>query len=59
MIMKYQVVGSLPIADVTAPDVVDLDPDMVNIQALIEAGHIKEIKEDSKKAVKPRGGGDE
>lgn len=59
MIMKYQVVGSLPIADVTAPDVVDLDPETTNIQALIDAGHIAEIKETKKAPAKKATGGDE
>lgn len=57
--MKYQVIGSLPIADVVAPNIVDLDPETTNIPALVEAGHIKPISETKKATGKTRGEGDE
>jgi hypothetical protein len=38
---KYTVTGPFPIADVAPGGTVDLDPDTVNVDALIEAGHIE------------------
>ncbi len=45
--MKCKVIGNLEIAGVAPGGVVDLDPDTVNIPALIAGGHVEEIKSPS------------
>lgn len=42
---KYKVIGLLEIADKTKGQVVELDPEKVNIPALLEAGHIEPLEE--------------
>lgn len=44
---KYKVVGDLEIAGATKGETVDLDPEHVNVTALLVAGHIEEIKSGS------------
>lgn len=44
---KYKVVGDLEIAGATKGETVDLDPEHVNIPALLAAGHVEEIKSGS------------
>lgn len=44
---KYRVVGDQEIAGATKGETVDLDPEHVNIPALLAGGHIEEIKSGS------------
>lgn len=38
--MKYTVTGPFPVGDVAPGGTVDLDPEVVNVDALLESGHI-------------------
>jgi hypothetical protein len=38
--MKYTVTGPFPVADVAPGGTVDLDPEEVNVDALLAAGHV-------------------
>jgi len=42
--MEYRVVGSSRVAGVDPGGTVDLDPDRVNIPALIAGGHVEPVK---------------
>lgn len=42
---KFKVVGILEVADKRQGEVVELDPEKVNIPALIEAGHVEPVNE--------------
>lgn len=39
--VRVKVVGPLPVAGVSKPGTVDLDPEKVNIPALVRAGHVE------------------
>lgn len=41
---KYKVIGDLEIAGASKGETVDLDPDEVNVDALVASGHVEEIK---------------
>jgi hypothetical protein len=47
--MKYTVTGPFPVSGVEPGRTVDLDPDKVNVDALLESGHIA-VPQAAKKA---------
>lgn len=55
---QYRVVGSRPICGVLPGEIVRLDPESVNIPALIAAGHVK-LEPEKKPAKKDKGGSDD
>lgn len=57
--MKFKVIGSMTIADAKPGETVDLDPDLVNVDALLTSGHIEEIKPASTRSAAKAKGGDE
>jgi hypothetical protein len=42
--VRCKVVGPWPVLDVEAPGEVDLDADVYNIDALVQAGHVEILK---------------
>lgn len=42
--MKYKVIGDLEIAGAAKGETVELDPEEINVDALVASGHVEEIK---------------
>jgi len=42
-LQRFTVTGPFPVADVQPGEVVELDPELVNLGALLESGHIAPV----------------